>query len=545
MQNYFAEKIEPGAPSRPDTHRRVKTYSKNDAKRRNFKIHYFGLPNDKTDPLYTTILNIDAVARKQVLPVTAPLQINFTATGKKRDTLIENLENWDILRNSKVICGADDASFSLACDNIGTYAAAIKIGNEFISKSDAIYKFKGCPIILAKTIITKTSRFVMESQLVEPIELCEYKMKILKPLDLGPFLDAVSNFNSELGEIGTHNVYRKLRKLDLLQEPRRPTNDHKSLNIHDNYHGGDDVTLTRWLSSLIKYDVFLAQFESLKNDLERRKKNDKERMPPLGVTFALGKSNLEKIDATIKKTAEESRSDKADDENETLDSNMGTINCGPSHLAEPNIPGDNPQKNQDGPKNADKITNSQLGRAIDRANQEPNPPSPNLNTRPQSTPAKTPLPSQGRVIAKAIKSLTDTLSQSGKKRKKSTDREHQSKKVPKIETETKEESDDDVDFSLEDDPEKSRISAKKDDTKNSSGTSHYEEVRDKLDEKTDLESLGIVEIPADDAENSDKKAEQEKTAETQEPMEIVEGEKETDKAGTEVHDPNTENLENF
>ena len=494
MQNYFAEKIEPGAPNRADTHRRVKTQSKNDAKRRNFKTHYFGIPKDQNDPLYNTIINIDAVARKQVMPVIAPLQINFTATGKKRDTLIENLENWDILRNSKVICGADDASFSLACDNVGTYAAAVKIGNEFISKNDAIYRFKGAPIIMAKTIITKTSRITMESQMLEPTETCEFKMKILKPLDLGPFLEAVSDFNTELGVTGTNNVYRKLKNLDLLAEPRPPTNDHVALNIHDNYHGGDDNCLTRWLSSLIKYDIFLAQFESLRNELDRRKKNDKDRLPPLGVTFALGKSNLEKIDTTLKTSSKTPPIEEEEEPDESLKSEMGTLNCGTAQLELVPETGKNQGATKSGKKKIKKInkpiTASQLGRAIDAAENQ-NLPTPELNNRPQSTPSKAPkppLPSQGRVIKKAIKSLSDTL-KSAKKREHSPENSSIKEKVAKIDL-----SDEDVTFSDED-LEKSRIPIKKDDSKNSSGTSHYEEPREKIQEELDqanMEELGII-----------------------------------------------------
>ena len=292
MQNYFADKITKGAPASKGNLRKATASSNDDSRKKTFKHHYFGIPKTKDDPKYDVIMNLDPLAKRQILPVTAPLQLTFSATGKQRNQLLDNLENWHITRRARVICGSDDATFTYAFDDVGTYAAAVKIGNEFIAKNDAIYHFKGSQIIMAKTILTKRTLDInVMSHAIEPEEVWEYKTKTLKPLNLGPFFDAVTDFNIEVGATLTHNMFRRQKGQELLKEPVPPSNDSEALNIHANYHG-DDKDLTKWLSGLVKHDLFLTHFDNLKADIERRKKTDREREPPLGVTLALGRAGL-------------------------------------------------------------------------------------------------------------------------------------------------------------------------------------------------------------------------------------------------------------
>ena len=571
MQNYFAEKIEPGAPTRPDTHRRVKTSSRSENRRA--KIHYFGIPKDKTCERYSTIINLDTVAKKQIQPVIAPLMLSFTATGKKRDTLLENLENWDILKNSKIICGADDATFAIGCDDVVTYAAAVKIGNEFISKTDAIYKFKGSPIIMAKTILTKNTRVVIESQLVEPTEKSEYKIKVLKPLNLGPFLDEVSSFNTQLSDIGGCNIYRKLNKTELLKEPRPPTNDHPSFNIHENYHGEETETLTRWLSTLIKYDFFLAHFESLKNELERRKKNDKEKLPPLGVTFALGKSNLEKLNSSaLEPQKPTTDTEKEETQDCSLNSNSGISHC-ESSVVEP-------------PKKAPKkskvfITHSQLQRAVAVAKRTPKsakkvekktlvtPPPEKQDAA--STPARKPVPPAGRLLSPNHSCISEEgrprTSRTGKKREAESSND-QLQKVGKFEIDG-DGLDDDIDFNLEEQerektPPPTELKEILNDSTPSEDNSQYEDARNQIcddpgqdltpqDVEQGLKNPEKPDNPEAEKEKIDEATEKAENGNSEEKME-TDATEETDAKGTqkepESHDSevklsNSEDLESF
>ena len=389
MQNYFCDKISKGAPSAKGNLRRATASSSDDSRKKTFKKHFFGMPTSKSDPRYNAILNLDPLARRQILPPIAPLSLTFSATGKNRNTLLDNLENWQITKRAKVICGSDDATFTYAFDDVGTWAAAAKIGNEFIAKCDGIYHFKGAQILMAKTIVTKKSEIQIESQMIEPEEVYEYKLKILKSLDLGPFLDAVSDYNTELGAVMTHNMFRKHNKAPPLAEPAKPNDDSSALNIHTNHHGGDKI-LTKWLGGLIKFDAFLYHFENLKAELEVRRTKDKEKEPPLGVTLALGRSGLkEALEKTLMPKNPKT------DFSGTLETTGDLSACGQSQLDEnpvfeplkkieekiPEIPEEEIQA--PGPSG---ITGSQLHRAIVNARKKSltNPPAP----KDASTPSK-------------------------------------------------------------------------------------------------------------------------------------------------------------
>lgn len=180
------------------------------------------MPRNKQDPLYQSILNIDALSMVQVMPPISPLQISFTAVGRKRDKLLNNFSHCRIDSKSRVIKGAGEATVTFAFDDVSTYAAAAKIGNSCISSTDAIFKFKGAAILMAKTLITKQTEFLVEGRISESREITEYKLKVLKCLNLAPFLNRVSEYNLELGAINAHNILRKEARQPLLQEPTPP-----------------------------------------------------------------------------------------------------------------------------------------------------------------------------------------------------------------------------------------------------------------------------------------------------------------------------------
>ena len=286
--NFYRERIS-GAPASQNNQRRVIAGPRSSQGTGTFKAEFFGIPN-KDHQDRKKIKDIDPLCRIPIMPMIQPLQLTFTATNKFRDKLLENLGNWRINSKASMIFGAVEPTFCLRFDNVGSFLAALKIGNAFIAQSDAMYHFRGEPIFLTKTILTKETKMVHYSAFSEPGVEEKFKAKFNRALNVLPAFRRISEYNQEMSRIAEHNMWRVEAKIQPMQELPLPT-DEPAFSVQENFHG-EPGCLSAWLNTLITHDHFLKEFENEKEELKKRLKRDENKLAPPGATMCLGSSKL-------------------------------------------------------------------------------------------------------------------------------------------------------------------------------------------------------------------------------------------------------------